>query len=229
MTRPHEIAGIRFGRLLAVSPEIKAGRRKWLCQCDCGRETHVQANSLVSGTIVSCGCYHKQEAAKLCRSRTKHGEKRTRLYQIWYGMKQRCHYPKNISYRLYGARGIEVCPEWRNDYPAFAAWARSAGYADNLSIDRIDSDAGYSPDNCRWVTVRAQSLNRSTNRVLEHDGMALTIGEWAKRTGIHRTTIAARLSRGMSVPEALLLADAKLRTAYERLARAEAANRNAGA
>lgn len=83
-----------------------------------------------------------------------------RLYTIWIGMKQRCHNEKNPAYPEYGGRGITVCEEWRNNFPAFYAWAMSSGYRDDLSIDRIDNDKGYSPDNCRWETRITQSYNR---------------------------------------------------------------------
>ena len=158
-----DLTGQRFGRLTVVQrAEIgKRGHALWLCKCACGKDTVVSSSSLRRGATNSCGCLRSE----ICRNRittmnTTHGGKGTRLYRIWHDMKQRCYNPKSDHYSLYGGRGISVCSEWLNDFAVFQKWALSHGYRDDLSIDRIDVDGNYSPDNCRWATIKEQNNNK---------------------------------------------------------------------
>lgn len=113
----------------------------------------VPARHLKNGAIKSCGCLLREATSK---RRYKHGESNgrlvTRLYIIWTNMKRRCFYPKDINFHRYGGRGITVCPEWRNNYSLFRFWAILNGYQNNLTIDRINNDGNYEPDNCQWLT-----------------------------------------------------------------------------
>lgn len=127
---------------------------------------------------------------------------RDRLRGIWYGMKERCLNPNNASYFRYGGRGITICDEWRDDYNSFKAWATKSGYADSLTIDRIDNNLGYCPDNCRWATMKTQSNNRANNVFLEYGGERHTIAEWGDILGIDQDILQQRLKRGLSVEEA---------------------------
>ena len=124
-----------------------------------------------------------------------HGKRHTRLYSIWTDMKTRCNNPKRDKYARYGARGITVCEEWLNNFQAFYDWAMANGYADNLTIDRKDNDKGYSPENCRWITMKEQASNKSTNHLITHDGQTCTIAEWARKTGISREVLKDRICR----------------------------------
>ena len=145
--------------------------------CDCGRETIVAQSSLRSGVTQSCGCLMRELSSKRA---TKHGGRKTRLYRIWDNMKSRCSNPTKGNYKEYGGRGIKVCEEWLHDFAAFRDWALANGYDDALTIDRIDNDKGYSPDNCRWITQAEQNRNQRTNHMVTYHGETKAIREWAQ-------------------------------------------------
>ena len=128
-------------------------------------------------------------------SDTFHGETGTRLYRIWRHMRERCELESHMRYDKYGGRGISVCDEWQ-DYSTFAKWAREHRYRDDLSIDRIDNNGGYSPENCRWSTIKEQNNNKSNCRYITLDGETHTIAEWSDITGIRHSTICQRLAMG---------------------------------
>jgi hypothetical protein len=156
--REIDITNKRFSKLIVAGKDgtRKRNRPVWLCVCDCGNTTRLLASALLSGNTKSCGCW--KIAAPIERSE---GRKKSPLYSVWYGMKQRCHYPKAIKYRHYGARGITVCPEWKENSLAFIRWGEANGYAPGLDLDRINNDMGYSPENCRFITHKRNCQNRS--------------------------------------------------------------------
>lgn len=160
-----EISGKRFGRLAVLSDSGKRyrGNILWTCLCDCGKTTKVRTTHLITGKVKSCGCLRNEIAKKVF---TKHGDAilRTRLYRIWEGMIGRCNNRSMDAFKYYGGRGIKVCSEWLNNYPAFKAWALANGYRDDLTIDRIDSDGDYCPENCRWITKSENCRNGSLKR-----------------------------------------------------------------
>lgn len=125
-----------------------------------------------------------------------------RLRKIWGSMHERCEYEKHPHYNSYGGRGISVCAEW-SEYIPFAKWAFRNGYADDLSIDRIDVDGMYEPDNCRWVTMKEQANNKRTNRIVVYEGYGYTLTELAEFIGLNKTTLKKRLDSGWSVEDAV--------------------------
>ena len=167
-----DLTGKTFGRLtvMALSEPPKPTKYKalyWLCRCDCGNQTIVSGGNLSSGKIKSCGCLRKE----LTEKNKKHGMCDTRLYHIYQAMKARCFNANHNKYKNYGGRGISICCEWlgENGFQTFAEWSMSNGYSDELSIDRIDVNKGYSPENCRWTNSTIQNFNRR-NRSINKTG-----------------------------------------------------------
>jgi len=118
----------------------------------------------------------------------------TRLYRIWSNMKQRCNNPLNPYYQKYGGRGIDVCDEWQSDFPTFAKWAKDNGYTDDLTIDRIDVNKGYSPENCRFASMDIQANNTTRNHHIAFNGQTKTMSEWANEFGIKYSTLRSRIN-----------------------------------
>lgn len=160
----NDLTGQRFGKLVVLRREPNNANNKvvWRCQCDCGKQTVVIGSRLYTGKTKSCGCLIRETTIE--RS-TKHNYYHTHLYSTRLNMLDRCNNPKNKTYSYYGGRGIKVCSEWMNKdtgVQSFCEWALNNGYQEGLTIDRIDTNGDYSPDNCRWVTMAKQCLNRRT-------------------------------------------------------------------
>ena len=170
--------GTRYGKLTIISPTNKrsGGNIIYKCICDCGKECYVSSGNLGKSTN-SCGCL--VEVNKI-----KHNKSRTKLYDVWTNMKQRCNNPKNPRYKNYGGRGIAVCDEWRDSFSAFANWAMANGYEEGLTIERIDVDDGYKPSNCTWITKSEQVQNRRMNYKIEYNGEVKNLAQWCEEFGI---------------------------------------------
>jgi len=169
-----DITGQRFGRLVALAYARRSTTTGtkifWRCLCDCGGTRETVSADLRKGKTRSCGCLFRElingNQYALVHGSARKG-KLTRLYRIWTGMRNRCSNPSGKDWSEYGGRGITVCDEWAVMFPAFEKWAVANGYADNLSLDRIDNNRGYSPDNCRWADVKTQQANRRRYSAIE--------------------------------------------------------------
>lgn len=205
-----DLTGKRFGRLTVIRENGRHGRRvKWLCRCDCGNFITALSTSLVEGNIKSCGCLQNEiRKMKLAEKKIDRSlaqvDSKTRLHKIWAGIKARTENVNDPSYELYGARGISMCNEWKNSFKSFKMWALDNGYNDTLTIDRIDNDKGYFPENCRWSDARTQANNKRNNHLLSYNGKTQTISQWAEEIGIGYDTLHSRIQyRGWSVEKAL--------------------------
>lgn len=210
-----DLTGQKYNRLFVaerasdhVFPNGKKEAR-WKCICDCGNEVFVAASHLKSGHTKSCGCYALEMSKCKEVKHRKHGltfeagRKQTRLYRIWTQMKTRCYNRNDEHFKDYGGRGIAVCEEWRNNFKSFHEWAVANGYADNLTIDRINVNGNYEPSNCRWATTKEQSNNKRNTPILTFEGVARTLLEWAEITGIKYQTLFWRYKAGKTPAEIL--------------------------
>lgn len=187
----NDISGRRFGRLVVVGFSHRDGRGKsyWNVACDCGA-TKVVAGYNLGKNVNSCGCL--QAEARLTQSKT-HGKRKTKTYNVWAGMKQRCNNPNAPFFDRYGGRGIKVCERWNS---SFANFIDDMGECpDGMTIERIDNNLGYSKSNCKWASKKEQARNRCSNKKIEVDGEVKTLSEWAEKYGINVGTVHSRVCR----------------------------------
>lgn len=196
-----DLTGCKFGRLTVLS-KGKARKRSdkgfthyWICECDCGNTVEVRGDDLKSGRTQGCGCYQRQRAKEY---HTKHGMCGERIYWIWVDMKRRCKSQSRKCFDRYGGRGIAVCEEWKAFEP-FYEWAIANGYREDLTIDRIDNDSDYCPENCRWATQKEQCNNTSSNHRITYNGETHTLVEWAEILGLPKSVMYDRTRRGWSM------------------------------
>ena len=183
-----DLTGKKFGMLKAVSIDHKKGTRVyWNCVCECGGKRIVSNDHLQRLENTDCGCTRRHKA-----NWKKHGMSNTRLYRIWSLMKERCYNSKRKEYKDYGGRGISVCKEWM-DSKIFIEWALNNGYSDELTIDRIDNNKNYCPDNCRWISKAEQMNNKRSCHYITYNGETKTITQWAKDNNLTYAQLRKRL------------------------------------
>ncbi len=175
-----DLTGKTFGYLTVIRREGLDNTRRnstWLCECKCGKYTIVTRASLVSEHTISCGC--RQFESK----NFTHKMSKTRLYYTWYNMRVRCNRDTGKNFKDYKGRGITVCNEWEKDFVAFMEWAHANGYTEEMTIDRIDNNKGYSPDNCRWVPMAEQQRNKTTTIYINYNGEKRRLRDVCIETG----------------------------------------------
>lgn len=192
-----DMTGQKFGRLTVLYRvgTSSAGTAVWLCRCSCGTEKPVSRRQLMIGETVSCGCQRKERL-------TTHGATKTPEFKAWTGMRNRCYYPGQDSFEHYGGRGIRVCERWRSSFENFLV-DMGPKPTPKHSLDRINPDGDYEPDNCRWATTFQQANNKSSNRPIEYQGRTQTVAQWARDFNLDPRTVLSRLRRGWSVEDTL--------------------------
>ncbi len=211
MGRNSDLVGQRFGRLTVLykTDKTKYGKALWRCKCDCGNFKDTISTSLKNGDVKSCGCLQKEvrkeNALYLDKVRLKHGMSDTRLYRIYNDMVSRCYRKSINGYENYGGRGIRVCDEWLGEdgFKNFMSWSFANGYNEELTIDRLDSNGHYEPNNCKWSTRKEQANNTRATIFLEYGGEKHSLTEWSERTGIRKGTLYTRMRKGWSVGKIL--------------------------
>ena len=192
-----DLTGKKFHRLTVLRRDETSNTKhsKWICRCDCGKVCSVAGGNLQNGHTKSCGCLSSEVTAARNRANATHGDTNTRLYRSWCSMWTRCTDPKCASYCRYGGRGIKVCEEWR-DYFKFREWALSVGYDynANLTIDRIDPDGDYCPENCRFLTQQQQNATKRNAVRISYNGKTQCLKEWAREYNIAYLTLYQRLT-----------------------------------
>lgn len=197
-----DIAGQKFNRLTAIEPVGRDKRNSvlWRCKCDCGNETITTVSHLRNGHTKSCGCLMRETSAINMHNITfKTGCSLERLYAVWSEMLLRCNNPANKAYKHYGGRGIKVCKEWQ-DYLAFKDWAYSHGYNENAkchecTIDRIDVNGNYCPENCRWATNAEQIVNKQDTVYVELNGERMALSQAAEKLRMNYGTLNSRINK----------------------------------
>lgn len=200
-----DLTGRRVGKLTVIKRHYDPNRKctLWECKCDCGNTTIVIANRLKNELTRSCGCLRRESNLA---NKTSHGLSGTHLYAVWNGMKGRCYNPNNHNYSRYGQRGITVCDDWKDSFETFAMWAKSNGYKDGLSIDRIDNDGNYCPDNCRWTNTHDQNNNRSVSLMFTYNGKTQNLSSWCEELNVPYFRTWQRIVQyGYTFEEAILL------------------------
>lgn len=196
----HDLTGRKFGRLtvLSCAGRKKGSYYKWNCRCECGNEKVIFGHSMVRGFTVACGCLGKQALGNATRT---HGMTRTKIYQAWKSMIQRCCNRNSTAYPLYGGRGIKVCDRWRRSFECFAM--DMGELPEGMTLERMDNNGNYEPKNCCWATRKEQANNRRGAKKIDYCGISLSVPEWARLFSVRASRVYRRLRQGVDFERAL--------------------------
>ena len=211
MSKIIDLTGNKYNRLLVLE-KSKTKKGYWLCLCDCGTKKEIRGDHLREGSIKSCGCLNKEdnmnpETRKQIMQKLKHKNEKynnlshTKIYRVWYGMKERCYNKKHSKYKWYGKRGIKVCDEWKNNFLVFYNWAINNRFNDklkwqNCTIDRINNNGNYEPENCRFIDLKLQAQNKRNNFNITYNNETHCLAEWARILKIDRHKVKEVLLNG---------------------------------
>lgn len=192
MSKFIDITGNRYNNLIVVKRVENApgGVTVWECICDCGNTTFVRGVNLKSGAVKSCGCLLKNMKTTL-----RHNMSNSRLYHVWASIKRRCNAPSDKNYKNYGSRGIKMYKEWADSFETFMAWALNNGYSDSLTIERIDVNGDYCPENCTWIPANEQQKNRRTCYSITYNGRTQNLVDWCNELNLPYKLIHNRIHK----------------------------------
>lgn len=197
------LVGIKFNKLTVIERDFsRKDRPYWKCRCDCGNTVSVRADLLKNGNTKACGCMYRKHNQALQGNHS-------RMYEIYNGMKKRCYNENCKSFKFYGEQGITVCDEWlgENGFIAFRDWSVKNGYSDNLSIDRINPNLPYSPNNCRWAQWGVQANNKRNNLMIEYAGKTQTLANWCRELNLNYSKVRQRIYNGKPFEQAIIGAE----------------------
>lgn len=194
-----DLTNNKYGRLTVLKKLQNHNKHiMWLCKCECGNEIKASGYNLKSGHVKSCGCLKSELSRK---RKLTHGLSKTFLYAEWARIRRRCNNPNMTCYKDYGGRGIKVCSEW-DSVENFINWSLLNGYKNGLSIDRIDNNKGYSPDNCRWVTRKVQANNKRNNHLITYNGETKTLAQWSEHLNLPYGVLKYRINNNWNTEKA---------------------------
>lgn len=204
-----DLVGKKFGKLTVIkyAGKDKFGTSLWLCKCECGNKKIIRSSDFKNGKTKSCGCIHNKKLVQYNKENKRkyntlpYDKVQKKLDTVWRNIKRRCGDKNNKDY---GGRGITICKEWK-EFENFYNWAINNGYKENLTIDRINVNGNYEPDNCRWVTQYFQNRNQRSNRIITYNGKTLCLTDWSKLLNIPYTTLIYRLNKNWDVKKLLNL------------------------
>ena len=194
---------INSWNVLKYSHKNKRNSAMYICQCECGEIKIIEGTTLTNNRSNSCGCKKNYNIKHGMSNKNNKNEIERKLYRKWEAIKQRCYNSKNISYKNYGALGVKVCKDWLDDFYNFYKWSIKSGYEVGLTIDRIDSNGDYEPDNCRFLTHSEQQNNKKHHHYVTYNGETKNVSQWEKHLGINKGVLRVNLIKGVSMEDFL--------------------------